>query len=174
MNEKLSALVDSELGARERDPVFAALAEDEELLRSWDRYHLMGATMRGELQVLASQDLADRIARQIEREKPQGRAAIPPRRFVVRHAGGLALAASVAAMSIYGVRFIWPDTPQPAPLAASKVAPQQPATAVAKTDPAQRKWEKDLNALLVQHSEFSPTSGMGVMPYVRIAGHDDN
>lgn len=179
MNEKISALSDSELERREWDGALVALGRDRELRQAWDRYHLMRAAMRGELQVVLAPDLADRIvARVVGEPATPARRAAPVIRFRPRYAAGLALAASVAAISIYGVRFMWSAAPASPALAAAGAVPSQPASvaqaSVAQTDQRQREWENSLNAFLVQHSEYSPTSGMGVMPYVRIAGHDDN
>lgn len=177
MNEKISALLDAELERHEWDGTLGRLASDMELRKAWDRYHLMGAALRSELQVVVDSALADRIARRIETETvvrvPRGRVLFLS---AARYGAGLALAASVAAVSVYGIRFVWPAAPhaaQPEQLAAATPRPQ--VRDAARSDTAARsEWEKSLNPLLVQHSAYSPTSGMGVMPYARIAGPDDN
>lgn len=120
-----------------------------------------------------------------------GRAAVFARAY--KGAAGLALAASVAAVAIVGVRTLTPTPGSPgspgsavppqaalAPAPGATPAPIGVATAPQNSrrgihwDTAQPEVENNLNAFLVQHSEFTRTSGMGVMSYVRIAGYDTN
>ena len=49
MNEKLSALMDGELAREEAQVVIKTLGADETQRESWDAYHLIGASLRGEL-----------------------------------------------------------------------------------------------------------------------------
>lgn len=173
MNEKISALLDAELERHEWDNVLASLGKDKELRETWDRYHLVGAAIRSELQLVVDPGLADRIASRIEGEKTMRAVGIPTTfSRTARYGAGFALAASIAAVSVYGIRFVWPTAPQSTQLAATRsVSPVPP---VAKADQTQSGWDKSLNQLLVQHSAYAPASGMGVMPYVRIAGPEDN
>lgn len=194
---EVSALMDNELTRHECDNAVAGLARQNDMRRLWQRYHLMRTALRHEPHYPVSADLADRIAARIHTD------AIPAKNIVSRlrwpsparrsaaygtaykGVAGLALAASVAAVAIVGVRTLAPiSTPTP-PLAAvapSAVAPTPVAVATGPRksrrgihwDTAQPELENNLNAFLVQHSEFTRTSGMGVMSYVRIAGYDTN
>lgn len=91
-----------------------------------------------------------------------------------RWVAGMAVAASVAAVAIVGVRSFGPD---------QGGAPQLFAQSVESADYLRNdgiRWqavstdvENDLNMYLVQHSEFTPATGMnGVMSYVRFVGYD--
>lgn len=182
MQEKLSSLVDAEVTERERDSLLSAMDQDRELRKTWERFHLIRAAMRHELSVTVSPNLADRVAARIQ-DTPATVVSFPRRFLTARRfakgAAGLAVAASVAALSITGLRLAWPTHPgaQSAPVAK---APTVPAPTVVAANPRrgihwdtpQPELENSLNAFLVQHSEFTPTSGMGVMSYVRIAGYD--
>lgn len=47
MNEKISALMDGELGRDEATQVIRGLGSDAERRESWDHYHLIGEALRG-------------------------------------------------------------------------------------------------------------------------------
>lgn len=197
---EVSALMDNELSRRECDAAVGGLAHDASLRATWQRYHLMRTALRHEPQYAVASDLAERIATRLAADT----VPMPARRGLVgvrwrssrpavfagayKGAAGLALAASVAAVAIVGVRTLTPATvpgaavPQAAvaPAPAANSAPVSVAAAPEKSrrgihwDTAQPEVENNLNAFLVQHSEFTRTSGMGVMSYVRIAGYDTN
>ena len=198
----VSALMDNELSRRECDATLGLLADDASLRATWQRYHLMRTALRHEPHYPITGDLAERIAARLDADMPaparrglglrwparRPQAAPRPYSRAYKGAAGLALAASVAAVAIVGVRTLTPVVapgsavaPQaaaPAPTAES--APVSLAAAPQKSrrgihwDTAQPEVENNLNAFLVQHSEFTRTSGMGVMSYVRIAGYDTN
>lgn len=196
----VSALMDDELTKRECDATIAGLAQQSDLRRLWQRYHLMRTALRHEPHYPVSADLADRIAARINAGLLTDTAAAhvvsrlrwPSRArrsaafgAAYKGAAGLALAASVAAVAIVGVRTLTPAPTSLAPQAAVAPATATPASVAVATAPqkarrgihwdtAQPELENNLNAFLVQHSEFTRTSGMGVMSYVRIAGYDSN
>lgn len=183
MREKLSSLVDAEINGAERQSVYQALAHDRDLRQAWERYHVIRSAMRNEPALALPSDFADRIAAKIQ-TAPATVVSFPRsllnRRHVARGAAGLAVAASVAALSIIGLRWLEPGIQTP-PVATAKVDAPPAAVATAQAprrgihwDTPRPELENDLNAFLVQHSEFTPTSGMGVMSYVRIAGYDSN
>ncbi|XBS68823.1 anti-sigma-E factor RseA [Acerihabitans sp. KWT182] len=64
-NEKLSALMDGELFDNE---LINALSKDDALQQSWQRYHLIRDTLRGDIGETLHLDLADRVAAAIARE----------------------------------------------------------------------------------------------------------
>lgn len=200
----VSALMDNELSRRECAAAVAGLAEDPSLRATWQRYHLVRTALRREPHYPVATDLAARIAARLDESGAPDRRRVgvlhwPVRRHprfagVYKGAAGLALAASVAAVAIVGVRTLAPVTmPGTAPSAALPQAAVAPArdsateplsvgtslAAAPKTsrrgihwETAQPDLENNLNAFLVQHSQFTRTSGMGVMSYVRIAGYD--
>lgn len=198
---EVSALMDNELTRRECDAAVGALAHEESLRATWQRYHLMRTALRHEPHYPVAADLADRIAARLDTDATPVYAARglmglrwPSRArrgaayaAAYKGAAGLALAASVAAVAIVGVRTLTPAIapgvavpPQaalaPAPTVGtapvSVAAAPQPSRRGIHWDTAQPEVENNLNAFLVQHSEFTRTSGMGVMSYVRIAGYD--
>lgn len=198
---EVSALMDNELPTRECDATVAGLAQQGDLRRLWQRYHLMRTALRHEPYYPVSADLADRIAARLNSDLAAD--VTPPKNIISRlrwpssarrssayglaykGVAGLALAASVAAVAIVGVRTLAPVSAPLAPQAAVApsavssapmalaAAPQKPRRGI-HWDTSQPELENNLNAFLVQHSEFTRTSGMGVMSYVRIAGYDTN
>ena len=181
MKEKLSALVDNELDELEERRVFTALERDVALRRTWERYHLVRAALHQDVDVVVAQDAAERLARRIEAEPP---AAVSFRRHrATRFIGTLAIAASVAAIAITGVQWVY----QPAPVPASASAPlpllavNNPApqnfirSGTTRWDMKEPEAESALNAYLVEHDEFASTSGLGgMMPYVRVVSYDND
>lgn len=205
----VSALMDNELTRRECDAALGGFAQDPGLRSTWQRYHLLRTALRREPHYPVAPDLAERIAARLQADPaplpatpgfaglrwpasaPDRQLSHRPTAFMRAYKGaaGLALAASVAAVAIIGVRTLTPATapgtaiaPQAAlaPAPTSEPAPVSLAAAPQKSrhgihwDTAQPEVENNLNAFLVQHSEFTRTSGMGVMSYVRIAGYDTN
>ncbi|OGI45957.1 MAG: hypothetical protein A2151_04575 [Candidatus Muproteobacteria bacterium RBG_16_65_34] len=178
MKEHLSALMDNELDELSERRLHTQLASDADLRQSWERYHLARAALRGELEEVAGPMLAERIHAAVEAEKSgRGTRRLAP---ALKLAGGAAIAASVAVVAILGLQ-----TQQQPP---ERVAAKPAATVVAearKGDPVRagvRRWdtrepeaESALNAYLVEHNEFAPTSGMnGMLPYVRVVGYDSD
>ena len=100
---RLSALMDGEVGDFELRRTLGQISQDPELRRKWDRYHLAAAAMRGEL-ASAAPDLSGRIAAALEREPgPRSRSAL-------RTLSRVAVAASVAVLTVVGVRYVVPTT----------------------------------------------------------------
>ncbi len=176
MNEKLSALLDGELEASELEQAVKQTAGESPMRAAWGRYHLIRDAMRGQLDSLAPAGLADAISSRLESEPsilvPRRRSGI--RVKATRWVAGMAVAASVAAVAIVGVRWVAPD---------QDGSPQLVAQSVESADYLRSggiRWqavstdvERDLNMYLVQHNEFTPATGMnGVMSYMRFVGYD--
>jgi sigma-E factor negative regulatory protein RseA len=95
------------------------------------------------------------------------------RRFA-RPVTGVAVAASVALVAVMALQNLDPEAASPAPQVASAVSPQNGVV------PVQEVWDRQpppensrLNGYLVQHNEYAASSGVqGVLPYVRIVGHN--
>lgn len=120
--EQISALMDGDLSDAE---VLNELEMDSDLQDTWDRYHLIGDAMRGDLPVNLQLDLSDSIMAALEDEptilapKPVETApvlqpavapvktdsnVVPLFRRVGQQLGQYAIAASVAAAVIFGVQ----------------------------------------------------------------------
>ena len=179
-NERLSALLDGELESEEQEGLFKAISNNPELRVTWERYHLTRAVIRNELEGLALPGLANRISDKIRQEP----AILTPRwpgitsGNIAKLAGSLAIAASVAAISIISLQ---PsdslEQGQLKPLASQSVVEQKDyirAAGATRWSKRQPGLESTLNMYLVEHTEVSPTANFrGMMSYGRVAGYDN-
>lgn len=182
MKEKLSALLDGELDQTEQELLFRKISSDPALRKTWERYLLMRSIMRNELGINLSMTLADRVFESIEREPailaPQRRTASI--RSLGRIAGSLAIAASVAVVSIIGLQSIGVDDGQYQQLA--QTANSQLASKAGYIRAGETRWnnrqpglESKLNMYLVEHNEFSPSASFrGMMSYGRVVSYDND
>lgn len=174
--EWISALADGELKDGQLGKALDALRSDNEMQSSWTRYHMIRDALHSNLEAHVDHALHQRIAAAIEQEPvvlaPQRR----PRSWV-KHAAGLAVAASVTGVAVLGIqRMDSGDPTANTPSMAEVMKPQNvvrlPETALAARS-VPRSREK-LAPYLVNHNEYSVSSGMhGMLPYVRIVGHRD-
>jgi sigma-E factor negative regulatory protein RseA len=178
MNEKISALLDDELSARDRDRLLQEVSRDPVLRVAWERYHLIRAVLRKDIGIVMNPDLATRILSQIENDpvphvRPLSR--LPIRHFT-RLTAGLAIAASVAIVAV--VSFKSTLLPGPDPVSAVATAPAVPAAKTSAAPPtqlAQTSPDNSLNALLVKHNEFSRATTMnGMISYVRVVSQNSD
>ena len=195
--EQLSALLDNQLKPDElqlfmddlnRDP----LAEGDTL----QRYQLIGKTLRGELDAAAFIDVSAAVHRALAADTtvPTKGRQLPPRwlpsgwlpamQTLLRPAAGLAIAASVAMVTIVSVRLLH----QTAPINAQELVTMVPAvvpvtataTATTTVTPAEYALTQTsglsqsatmsprLNNYLMRHSGVAGQATMqGVMPYAR-------
>jgi sigma-E factor negative regulatory protein RseA len=185
MKEQLSALVDNELNEFEERRLLQELERDALLRASWQRYHLMRAALRNELEQAPSAASTERLIARLAAEPAAARGG-SARRRVARAAAGLAIAATVATVALFGLQTLnRPGGPQTTPVASSSpvastvLAPAASVTPVAAQRPAGTNWEtlapeeeRILNAYLVQHSEFASAGMRGMLPsYVRVIGY---
>ncbi len=170
--EKISQLMDGELGEHESRLQIRRLEQDGELVQNWATYHLIRDVLRDEAGIGAG--FAQRLCERLEHEPAL---AAPHTRLVarvVRHP--LPLAAAVAGLAIVG----WLALTQPLPLArapsliaesapppANKEAPRALPRPLALAD-------GQMNEYLLAHQEYSPTTAMqGVASYVRTVSNED-
>jgi negative regulator of sigma E activity len=179
MNEEISALLDSELDARDAATAIDALERDRgELKATWARYHLISAALKNELGPVVDQGLADRVAQAIAAEPTQlapGRAHSRPRQWSGRAIGTLAAAASLAVVTLVSVQLLTPSGEQGvAPVA--QVTPETRTVLAAdgtRWETLPPEVESTLNAYLVEHGEFSTGSGLnGLSSYARFVSYD--
>ena len=106
-DERVSALMDGELDGRELDHAIRDLSQDAELAECWSHYHLISDSLRNDVAPKIDLQLADRISAAIDAEPIYtsahhwGGKAKPAWR---QQAGGLAIAASLTAVSILGAQ----------------------------------------------------------------------
>lgn len=167
MKENISALLDGEGNDLECERALRALGADAALRATWERYHLASAAIRRELDVVVSPDLAGRIHECLrhETQSETTRRFFTPR--LLKFSAGLAIAASVATVSLLNLPPL--VTPSAVPIARQATGKNSVADA-RQTPPEQRS---ALNPYLVQHGEFTPAAGMnGMLSYVRVVGRD--
>lgn len=184
--EQISALMD---GEQETGSIFilSAMCNNEEFRKTWNRYHLIGETLRGNLAEQYDPDFAGRISKAIENETAHAAPSARTTPFL-KPMAGLAIAASVAVVAILGVRQvgITPGT-APAELVArnqateNSVTGERSAVAVAGNAAMSRPdylrtpvdAESRLNRYLVNYNEYRTNAGVqGMLPYVRIVAHE--
>lgn len=112
----LSALMDGELDAEQTEALADALCRDEALAAEWHRMHRLRALLKGD--DVAGFDVRDAVRAALASEPAYllPVAAPRPARRLARYALGAALAASVALLTVVGIRQ-WQAPAASAPLA---------------------------------------------------------
>jgi len=165
--EQISAFMDGETEGDEAASQLKRLKEDASLRATWDTYHVIGDTLRGEELGLSrdfNANFSARLADEPTILAPRNRNPLPAatvRRFalpVAASVGGMALVAWLAV-------FNNPFAPQKETLAVKAPAPMEAKTQVASGE---------VNDYLLAHQQFaSSTTLQGVASYVRtVSGQD--
>ncbi len=182
IDEQLSILVDDELV--EHDSVLDQVTTDPQLQARWSRYHLMRDVITGHMPEQPLGDIAGRVSLALEKEPAilapvhKRKRARKPLPFILKQAGGLAIAATVSAVAVLTVQHTQDETSN----TATKIAAVQPATQpqtpsqsssqvryVTDTSGLDTAVQSKLSGYLVNHNEYSVTGNMqGVLPYMRI------
>lgn len=161
IKEKLSAFMDNE---DIDQTVIDSLHKHDELRSAWASYHLIRDVM-SQHYVVGADALAGRVAAALQNEPT----VLAPKRWykpkqILRHASGMAIAATIATVAILVVRQS-PEIPQDMPNFAVGPITQQP---VRLTTAAENK----LNSYIVSHNEYSASSRIkGMLPYTRIVSY---
>ncbi len=130
LHETLSACLDGEAQELELRQLLRSMSEDDQLRQRWRRYHLARTTMMRELPARQI-DVADGVRQALALEEPHH--ASSSRGKVIHSAGRFAIAASVAAIAVIGVRTVQFGadpaalTEPPAVAAQTESTPLQPA-----------------------------------------------
>ena len=161
--ELISALADDHLQGREREAALTALRDERHLRERWERYHLIGDLVRGEIAPRDGVDLAERIREQLESEPVH----LAPRRRITP-AVGWAMAASALLAAVLFVATS-PFDPVRAPVAVA-TNPPPPAAAVVAQGEWERLDERELAPYLVNHHAYATT--LAVPASVRIVSHE--
>jgi negative regulator of sigma E activity len=154
MNEairmQVSAFVDGELPENEAELLVRRLSQDADLRKQVSEYLAIGRIMRGEYSLQGSDALRERIAAELDEKPLQDTAdaavASPPPRFV-RPAAGVAIAATVALVAIFGLGRV-ADVESPA--SSDAVVADE---VVSETVPTMN--DAELRRLLILHGEGS-------------------
>ena len=191
-NEQISSFVDGELQGPARGRIVHALYGSPELRRRWARYHLIGDAARKIGPVSGADSIAGNVGAALSGESM---VSFKRRPWPVP-LPGLALAASIAAVAILGIRGLDDGGAQSPPVAGAsrhEAAAESPlstdpgstvsriasgAVQSAGSEAVRRPWsdaapdaEARLNVYLVNHNEYAGNGVRGVVPYVRIVGY---
>lgn len=105
LHETLSACLDGEAQELELRQLLRSMSEDDQLRQRWRRYHLARATMTRDLPTRRI-DVADGVQQALALEEVHKASSFPTRGKVIQSAGRFAIAASVAAIAVIGVRTV--------------------------------------------------------------------
>ena len=106
-DEQVSALIDGELDEHECHSAVDKLLTQGDMRKAWGRYHLIRDTLNHGLPNGVDHDFSSRVMAALENEPT---VLAPPTRVGSswrRHVAGLAVAASVAAVAVMGVQFMY-------------------------------------------------------------------
>jgi sigma-E factor negative regulatory protein RseA len=176
--ERLSSFMDGELSEKEQRTLLEACAHDDGLREKWARYHLIGTALRAGLPEALPRELADRVALALESEP----AILVNRRPRVRIGPALAMAASVAGFTFFGLGGWRPSAPGPG--LTTEAAPDVVAAGERGEEipPGAVLWSGEgedapgrLTAYVLLHNRYDGSlSGPEVSPYFTLVAHDPN
>jgi len=199
-DERVSALMDGELHGSDIDLAIRELEQDAEMAERWNHYHLVSDSLRNDLAPQIDLQLADRIHAAIDAE-PIYTAAHhwggKPKPAWRQQAGGLAIAASLTAVSILGAQALLQNDNNSIPGANPAVASSAPAPTASlpslgskrlppegielasyrqpptNRDQAPVPWSK-FNNLLINHQEYQAGNSLSgrTLPYVRLVNSE--
>lgn len=198
LKEQVSALLDDELLREEQSLLLRRLASTPELAAQLGRYALVREAMRRNTPEVVDVRLAERVAIRLQAEPALNVARRPVRQRWLRPIAGMAVAGSVAMVSL----LVWPtaeeaDSSRIVPQVADTTLSPQPPSALPVADVRQvatgtsaadeQKWDRldqwdrldpylqeRLSDYLVNHSEHTPIARFGgMLNYVRITSHAD-
>lgn len=172
--EWISALADGEVSDSKLGEALDALRHDKSMQASWRRYHLIRDTLHRNLESRIDTHLHARISEALEQE-PVLLAPQRPKRNWVRHAAGIAVAASVTGIAVFSVQQMESAEPSAPTATMAEVMQPQNIVRLDKSDEANdstQSTNEQLAPYLVNHNEYSVSSGMhGMLPYARIVSH---
>ncbi len=179
--ELISAFMDEETTAFESRLCIKQMIAEQSRRARWERYHIIRDTLQGNLPVFVGSNFSRDVMKKINQEQKLNvdAADLLSRSKYLKPLGGLALAASVAAITMLGVRLFFKTDVTVGPPVVAKVAPvndqygSNPSRGIAKKGwTLNTKEEARMNSYLVNHAEYAAKRGM--IPYVRIVGYNMN
>ncbi|WP_019593712.1 sigma-E factor negative regulatory protein [Thioalkalivibrio sp. ALM2T] len=134
-NERLSALVDGETDDFETRRLMDELVKSEEDRGQWERYHLIGDSLRGGMRRTAPANFMDGVHAALADEAPLSAAHKPAQPRWLKPVAGTGVAAAVAMVTLVGMQMLGPDTgtQEAAPVASETRTPAQVADGVQRT-----------------------------------------
>lgn len=131
---QISAYVDGELPAAEAEMLTRRLAHDEALREQAGQYLAIGRLLRGESELAGAAGLRQRIAAAIETETMEDAGLPVAAAGWMRPAAGVAIAASVAVLALFGLRQMDPADIAPAATPQTLIADDASYTEPAPAD----------------------------------------
>ncbi|MBX9812429.1 MAG: sigma-E factor negative regulatory protein [Burkholderiales bacterium] len=165
--DEISALIDGELDEREASRQLSRTAQQEELRKCWEMFHLIGDTMRGDCRL--SPHFSRRIAERLALEPT----ILAPRRRIAKRVTAYVLSAAASLSAVALVAWVaFSANPLSAPQEVAKVqAPPAAAPVTAAPQLASipsAPGQGNMSEYLLAHQEFSPSTALqGVAPYIR-------
>lgn len=168
--EPLSALVDGECEAAELDLLIQRLTKDADLRGRWQRYHLISDALKNNIPEAIDVDFSKRVISAIETDHFLQTHSPPSPSHWFKPVAGFALAASLGAVVLIGLRLTQQDKPMPSgSLAVAPLATPRSPDQVATNSVLQSR----LNSYLVNHNEYASMNSVhGMLPYARMVGYE--
>ena len=179
--ELISAFMDEETTAFESRMCINQMIAEQSRRARWERYHIIRDALQGNLPVFAGSEFSRDIMDNIRQEQGLNvdMTTSPKHSKYLKPLGGLALAASVAALTILGVRLFFSTDATVGPSVVAKVESDIDEDGAHSGSAAStQRWslntadEARMNSYLVNHAEYAAKIEM--MPYVRIVGYENN
>ncbi len=170
IKEQLSAWIDDELPANERPLLQERLLRDESLQAEWSRFHLIRDILQGHyLETGQPNVLAGCVKESIATEASLAMSG--GKSGLLRPIFGIAIAASVAALAIIGIRTVNLDRSESTVEVARNVPVQKQATNNQIESAA--AVANRLHGYLVDHSSYTGSGPMqGMIPLSRLATYE--
>ncbi|MGB5438052.1 MAG: sigma-E factor negative regulatory protein [Gammaproteobacteria bacterium] len=174
IHEQLSALVDNELEEQEQALLFRQLASDAELSQRLSRYQIISDALQNHLPEKLGSGFHQRVHAALN-DEPLVHAPGSVLAAWFKPVAGVALAASVSMVAVLTLQYVRKDSADVAPALASAAA--RDSYIRADVDDAVQpggpgKATPNLDVYLANHSEYAVSRG--ILPYVRLVGHDMN
>jgi sigma-E factor negative regulatory protein RseA len=107
MDERISALMDGELDESTRRVTADELLKKDEARSTWARYHLISDTLRQNLPAGMDSQFSSRVMAALDAEPTVLAPSVQQASPLTRRLAGFAVAASVAAVAVMGVQFMY-------------------------------------------------------------------
>lgn len=175
--QRLSELLDGELGSRSALRVLDAVNGDGELRGAWERYGLIGQAIRAESIDLGYRDIADRVRARLEREPIPLPARLngSSRRPRLQRAAALAMAASVVFLAFLAAPTLFQDSssiPVASDTAATRLV-ERDSIPISRLQVERPGLASKLDLYLVTHQATAPATGAkGMLPYATLVGYE--
>jgi sigma-E factor negative regulatory protein RseA len=188
LNEQLSALMDDECATPELGLALRRLSGDAELKACWQRYHLMGDTLRNNLPQIIETEFCDRVHHLIAAEPPLNQPTRRDRRHF-RPLAGWAVAASISVAVGAGVVTMWSPADSSSasaqladeshrstiPIIESEPAPEVRQVVTVDEFPVTPTSDSRLSNYLIDHNEYASFNSIrGIVPYMHMVTYNNN